>query len=64
MWQNHLDPISLLSNDDLETIIKRAHKKLPRRPYGTKDVDYRPLLLKVSDSKISYNVDDAIMHKL
>ncbi len=47
IWQHHLDPISILSSDDLETIVKRAHKKLPAKPYGIKDVDYRPLLLKV-----------------
>ena len=50
--QNHLDPVSVLSNDDLETIIKRAHKKVPSKPYGTKDADFRLKLLQVIKDEI------------
>lgn len=46
-WEHKLDPIPILTNDDLETIVKRACKKMPPRPYGTTEADYRPLLLKV-----------------
>jgi E3 ubiquitin-protein ligase RNF31 len=52
IWQNHLDPISILSTDDLEVIIRRAYKKHPGRPYPTSDEDFRKRLLKVINEEI------------
>ena len=45
---NALDPVIVLSADDLETIVRRAHKRLPPRAYGTPDAKYREALLQVS----------------
>jgi len=56
IWQNHLDPISILSTDDLEVIIRRAYKKHPGRPYPTSDEDFRKRLLKVWTNKCYINI--------
>lgn len=45
---NALDPVIVLSSDDLETIVRRAHKRLPPRAYGMPDAKYREALLQVS----------------
>jgi hypothetical protein len=47
IWQNHLDPISILSSDDLEVIIRRANKRHPGRPQPCSDAEFRNRLLKV-----------------
>lgn len=44
---NNIDPISILSTDDLEIVVRRANKRLPPRPYGMVDTFYRRELLKV-----------------
>lgn len=31
--ENMLEPLSILSTDDLETLVRRANKRLPPRPY-------------------------------
>lgn len=31
--ENMLEPISILSTDDLETVVRRANRRLPPRPY-------------------------------
>ncbi|GLG99758.1 Potential E3 ubiquitin-protein ligase ariadne-1 [Gryllus bimaculatus] len=41
IWKHKLDPICILSNDDLETLVKRAHKRLPPNPYGTPEQVFR-----------------------
>lgn len=45
--QHKLDPISVLSADDLETIVRRAAKKLPPNAWGTPRGVYRTRLLQV-----------------
>lgn len=42
-----MDPISILSNDALETVIKRAHIRMPPQPYGLPHDVLRERLLKV-----------------
>lgn len=42
-----VDTLSILSSDDLETLVRRASIPLPPRPYGTLDLIYRDQLLKV-----------------
>ncbi|ODM93807.1 E3 ubiquitin-protein ligase RNF31, partial [Orchesella cincta] len=48
IWQNHLDPITILTNEDLEVIIRRAYKKHPGRPNWLSDEGFRKRLLKPS----------------
>jgi len=48
---NALDPVIVLSADDLETIVRRAHKRLPPRAYGMPEAKYREALLQVSREK-------------
>lgn len=36
-----IDPIRILSADDLETVVRRAAKKLPPNAYGTPTEMYR-----------------------
>ena len=45
--KHKLDTLSILSSDDLETLVRRASIPLPPRPYGTLDFIYRDQLLKV-----------------
>jgi len=52
VWQNRLDPISILSNDDLETIIRREVKTLPPYQYGRSEIETRKKLLKVNELQI------------
>lgn len=47
IWKHKLDTLSILSSDDLETLVRRASIPLPPRPYGTMDLIYRDQLLKV-----------------
>lgn len=47
IWKHSLDTLSILSSDDLETLVRRASLCLPPRPYGTLDLIYRDHLLKV-----------------
>ncbi|XP_025833921.1 uncharacterized protein LOC108736579 isoform X6 [Agrilus planipennis] len=42
--KNSLDPISILSADDLETVVRRAAKKLPPNAFGTPREVYRKRL--------------------
>uniref|UniRef100_A0A182PJP2 Uncharacterized protein n=1 Tax=Anopheles epiroticus TaxID=199890 RepID=A0A182PJP2_9DIPT len=44
---NNIDPINLLNADDLESIVRRANKRMPPRPYGMVDGIYREYLLQV-----------------
>lgn len=44
---NSIDPINLLNADDLESIVRRANKRMPPRPYGMVDGIYREYLLQV-----------------
>uniref|UniRef100_A0A182Q3F7 Uncharacterized protein n=1 Tax=Anopheles farauti TaxID=69004 RepID=A0A182Q3F7_9DIPT len=41
---NSIDPIDLLNADDLESIVRRANKRMPPRPYGMVDGIYREYL--------------------
>lgn len=45
--QHSVDPINILSTDDLETVVRRAAKKLPPNAYGTPRDMYRYRLLQV-----------------
>lgn len=45
--KHKLDTLSILSSDDLETLVRRTSIPLPPRPYGTLDLIYRDQLLKV-----------------
>lgn len=45
--QHSIDTLPLLSADDLETVIRREHRRLPPRPYGTPTSVYHEKLLKV-----------------
>lgn len=45
--QHKLDPVSVLSADDLETIVRRAAKKLPPNAFGTPRDVYRKRLFQV-----------------
>jgi len=45
--KHKLDTLSILSSDDLETLVRRKSIPLPPRPYGTLDLIYRDHLLKV-----------------
>lgn len=47
---NKIDPINILTNDDLETVVRRAAKKRPSIEYGTPSDMYRTLLLKVYEA--------------
>uniref|UniRef100_A0A182MZB1 Uncharacterized protein n=1 Tax=Anopheles dirus TaxID=7168 RepID=A0A182MZB1_9DIPT len=44
---NSIDPINLLNADDLESIVRRANKRMPPRPYGMVDGIYREYLLQI-----------------
>uniref|UniRef100_A0A182XZN1 Uncharacterized protein n=1 Tax=Anopheles stephensi TaxID=30069 RepID=A0A182XZN1_ANOST len=44
---NSIDPINILNADDLESIVRRANKRMPPRPYGMVDGIYRDYLLQV-----------------
>ncbi|XP_025833918.1 uncharacterized protein LOC108736579 isoform X3 [Agrilus planipennis] len=45
--KNSLDPISILSADDLETVVRRAAKKLPPNAFGTPREVYRKRLAQI-----------------
>jgi len=45
--KHKLDTLSILSSDDLETLVRRTSIPLPPRAYGTLDLIYRDHLLKV-----------------
>ena len=45
--RNRLDPIEIMTNDDLEVIIRRANEPLPPRAPGETPEEYRPKLLQV-----------------
>nr|XP_040231967.2 E3 ubiquitin-protein ligase lubel isoform X2 [Anopheles coluzzii] len=49
---NSIDPINLLNADDLESIVRRANKRMPPRPYGMVDGIYREYLLQLVKDKI------------
>lgn len=44
---NNLETNSILTADDLETVVRRASKKLPPKPYGILEGIYRHALLEV-----------------
>ncbi|XP_049279211.1 E3 ubiquitin-protein ligase lubel isoform X2 [Anopheles funestus] len=50
--QNSIDPINILNADDLESIVRRANKRMPPRPYGMVDGIYREYLLQLVQEKI------------
>lgn len=43
-----IDPLNILSADDLESIVRRANKRMPPRPFGLVDGIYRDYLAQVS----------------
>lgn len=43
-----LDTLSILTADDLETLVRRSDKRLPPNPYGTPPSAYRQALLQVN----------------
>jgi E3 Ubiquitin Ligase RBR C-terminal domain len=45
---HNLEPIDILTADDLETVVRRANKPRPPRPYGITEGIYRTFLLEVS----------------
>lgn len=47
--KKHIDPIKMLTADDLETVVRRAAKKLPPNCFGTPRDIYRKRLLQVDD---------------
>ncbi|KAL5281668.1 RNF31 family protein [Megaselia abdita] len=46
--ENRLDTLPVLEVDDLETIVRRANKRLPPRPYGLLEGIYKNELLKTT----------------
>ncbi|XP_049530928.1 E3 ubiquitin-protein ligase lubel-like isoform X4 [Anopheles darlingi] len=45
--KNDIDPLDILNTDDLESIVRRANKRMPPRPFGILDGIYREYLLQV-----------------
>lgn len=45
--KHHLESISILTADDLETVVRRAAKKLPPNAWGTPREIYRKRLFQV-----------------
>ena len=50
--KHNVDPIAMLSADDLETIVRRADKKLPPNAFGTPRDVYRARLLQVQYTRL------------
>jgi hypothetical protein len=44
---NQIETIDILTADDLETVVRRANKRPPPRPYGTLEGIYRQGLVEV-----------------
>lgn len=45
---NNLESLSILTTSDLETLLRRANRRLPPRPYGLLDTFFRREMLKVN----------------
>lgn len=45
--QNDIDPLDILTADDLETLVRRENKRMPPRPFGLVEGIYRQYLLQV-----------------
>lgn len=45
--KRNIDPISILTANDLETVVRRAAKKLPPNAYGTPAAMYKKRLSQV-----------------
>lgn len=43
-----IDPLTILSADDLESLVRRANRRMPPRPQGLVDGIYRDYLAQVS----------------
>uniref|UniRef100_A0A8D8RMC7 E3 ubiquitin-protein ligase RNF31 n=1 Tax=Cacopsylla melanoneura TaxID=428564 RepID=A0A8D8RMC7_9HEMI len=50
--EHKLECLPILSTDDLETIVRRAGKRLPSRPYGTPVQTFHNALLKIIQEEI------------
>ena len=48
MLSHRIDPLNILNADDLESIVRRANKRMPPRPFGIVDGIYRDYLAQVS----------------
>ena len=46
--KNMLDPVSIMSADDLEVVVRRANLRMPFRAPGETPEEYRPKLLNVN----------------
>jgi hypothetical protein len=62
--EHSLDPITVLSADDLETILQRAHKRGPPKSYGMDGEVYRKSLLKVKYYKLDKKKNSNIFKSL
>lgn len=49
--QRNVDTISMLNADDLETVVRRAAKKLPPNAFGTPREVYRKRLVQVERTR-------------
>ncbi|XP_050096252.1 E3 ubiquitin-protein ligase lubel isoform X3 [Anopheles aquasalis] len=52
---NDIDPLDILNTDDLESIVRRANKRMPPRPFGILDGIYREYLLQIVKDQIPLN---------
>ncbi|CAG0921799.1 unnamed protein product [Notodromas monacha] len=57
--KNMLDPVSIMSTDDLEVVIRRANQRMPFRSPGETPEEYRPKLLKVIQDHIHLESSDS-----
>lgn len=54
--KNNIETMPILSACDLETVVRRADKRMPPRPYGILETFYRRELIKVKiNSKPKFN---------
>jgi hypothetical protein len=54
--RHKIDSIDILSADDLETVVRRAAKKLPPNAYGTPRDMYKLRLYQVPDRTVFANL--------
>ncbi|XP_062545752.1 E3 ubiquitin-protein ligase lubel isoform X2 [Armigeres subalbatus] len=50
-----IDPLNVLNADDLESIVRRANKRMPPRPFGLVDGIYRDYLAQIVKEQIPLN---------
>lgn len=48
IFRSKLETLAILRTDDLETLVRRAGKRLPPRPYGSPVQDFHKAMLKVN----------------